>query len=61
MTVTLDGQLLSPDDGFLLRKGPGNCYFDFAQQILFSAGQNLKPDHATCPAARQQPASTNSQ
>jgi len=39
MTVTLDGQSLSPLDGFLVRKGPGNCYFDFAQQILFGARQ----------------------
>ncbi|XP_064624370.1 katanin-interacting protein-like isoform X2 [Lineus longissimus] len=34
--VTLDGKLLSPADGYLIRKGPGNCYFDFAQEISFS-------------------------
>ncbi|KAG8558458.1 hypothetical protein GDO81_017002 [Engystomops pustulosus] len=33
--VTLDGCSLSPPEGFLIRKGPGNCHFDFAQEILF--------------------------
>ncbi|XP_019062949.1 protein KIAA0556 homolog isoform X2 [Fukomys damarensis] len=33
--VSLDGLRISPADGFLIRKGPGNCHFDFAQEILF--------------------------
>ncbi|XP_004856059.1 protein KIAA0556 homolog isoform X4 [Heterocephalus glaber] len=33
--VSLDGLRVSPVDGFLIRKGPGNCHFDFAQEILF--------------------------
>ncbi|KAM4632551.1 katanin-interacting protein [Discoglossus pictus] len=33
--VTFDGQCISPSEGFLIRKGPGNCHFDFAQEILF--------------------------
>ncbi|NXD78023.1 K0556 protein, partial [Halcyon senegalensis] len=33
--VSLDGRSISPPDGFLIRKGPGNCHFDFAQEILF--------------------------
>uniref|UniRef100_A0A8C5TXH2 Katanin interacting protein n=1 Tax=Malurus cyaneus samueli TaxID=2593467 RepID=A0A8C5TXH2_9PASS len=33
--VTLDGHNISPPEGFLIRKGPGNCHFDFAQEILF--------------------------
>ncbi|XP_044160774.1 katanin-interacting protein isoform X1 [Bufo gargarizans] len=33
--VTLDGCSISPPEGFLIRKGPGNCHFDFAQEILF--------------------------
>ncbi|XP_063790297.1 katanin-interacting protein isoform X2 [Pseudophryne corroboree] len=33
--VTLDGICISPPEGFLIRKGPGNCHFDFAQEILF--------------------------
>ncbi|XP_010070929.1 PREDICTED: uncharacterized protein KIAA0556-like [Pterocles gutturalis] len=33
--VTLDGHSISPPEGFLIRKGPGNCHFDFAQEILF--------------------------
>jgi len=47
MTVRLDGQLLSPVDGFLVRKGPGNCHFDFAQLIVF--GQHVDS------ASRQRP------
>ncbi|XP_058891524.1 katanin-interacting protein-like isoform X2 [Acipenser ruthenus] len=34
--VTLDGFCISPPEGFLIRKGPGNCHFDYAQEILFS-------------------------
>ncbi|XP_039935446.1 katanin-interacting protein isoform X2 [Hirundo rustica] len=33
--VMLDGHCISPVEGFLIRKGPGNCHFDFAQEILF--------------------------
>ncbi|XP_052452577.1 katanin-interacting protein [Carassius gibelio] len=33
--VFLDGVCISPIGGFLIRKGPGNCHFDFAQEILF--------------------------
>ncbi|XP_067859220.1 katanin-interacting protein isoform X2 [Heptranchias perlo] len=33
--VTLDGYCISPPEGFLIRKGTGNCHFDFAQEILF--------------------------
>eukprot|EP00079_Xenopus_tropicalis_P030609 XP_012826708.1 PREDICTED: protein KIAA0556 homolog isoform X2 [Xenopus tropicalis] len=33
--LTLDGHTISPPEGFLIRKGPGNCHFDFAQEILF--------------------------
>ncbi|KAK3752195.1 hypothetical protein QZH41_019340, partial [Actinostola sp. cb2023] len=33
--VKLDGCVLSPTEGYLLRKGPGNMYFDFAQDIYF--------------------------
>ncbi|XP_063286306.1 katanin-interacting protein [Pelobates fuscus] len=33
--ITLDGSCISPSEGFLIRKGPGNCHFDFAQEILF--------------------------
>ncbi|XP_067928203.1 katanin-interacting protein-like [Watersipora subatra] len=34
--VQLDGLAVSPPQGFLVRKGPGNCFFDFAQELLFS-------------------------
>ncbi|XP_054549757.1 katanin-interacting protein isoform X3 [Talpa occidentalis] len=33
--VSLDSLCVSPPEGFLVRKGPGNCHFDFAQEILF--------------------------
>jgi hypothetical protein len=33
--VSLDDTLISPAEGILIRKGPGNCHFDFAQEILF--------------------------
>ncbi|XP_050761708.1 katanin-interacting protein [Gymnogyps californianus] len=33
--VLLDGHSISPPEGLLIRKGPGNCHFDFAQEILF--------------------------
>ncbi|XP_045428482.1 katanin-interacting protein isoform X3 [Pipistrellus kuhlii] len=33
--VSLDSLSVSPPEGFLIRKGPGNCHFDFAQEILF--------------------------
>ncbi|MBN3311563.1 K0556 protein, partial [Atractosteus spatula] len=33
--VSLDGLCVSPPEGFLVRKGPGTCHFDFAQEILF--------------------------
>ncbi|KFQ70940.1 Uncharacterized protein KIAA0556, partial [Phaethon lepturus] len=33
--VSLDGHSISPPEGFLIRKGPGNCHFDFTQEILF--------------------------
>ncbi|KAM9424231.1 katanin-interacting protein [Pholidichthys leucotaenia] len=31
----MDEAAISPSEGFLIRKGPGNCHFDFAQEILF--------------------------
>ncbi|XP_077407033.1 katanin-interacting protein isoform X2 [Vanacampus margaritifer] len=33
--VIMDDLAISPLEGFLIRKGPGNCHFDFAQEILF--------------------------
>ncbi|XP_070708413.1 katanin-interacting protein isoform X2 [Pempheris klunzingeri] len=33
--VFVDDVAISPTEGFLIRKGPGNCHFDFAQEILF--------------------------
>ncbi|KAM9774277.1 katanin-interacting protein isoform 2-T2 [Syngnathus typhle] len=33
--MIMDDLAISPVEGFLIRKGPGNCHFDFAQEILF--------------------------
>ncbi|KAK7919767.1 hypothetical protein WMY93_011051 [Mugilogobius chulae] len=33
--VFMDDVAISPSEGLLIRKGPGNCHFDFAQEILF--------------------------
>ncbi|XP_073346039.1 katanin-interacting protein isoform X2 [Pagrus major] len=33
--VFVDDVAISPSEGFLIRKGPGNCHFDFAQELLF--------------------------
>ncbi|XP_053091605.1 katanin-interacting protein isoform X2 [Pangasianodon hypophthalmus] len=35
LCVYVDEVCVSPPGGFLIRKGPGNCHFDFAQEILF--------------------------
>ncbi|XP_006859959.1 PREDICTED: uncharacterized protein KIAA0556 homolog [Chrysochloris asiatica] len=48
--VTLDGLCISPPEGFLIRKGPGNCHFDFAQEILFV--DHLQPRLLPPPARR---------
>uniref|UniRef100_A0A674I658 Katanin interacting protein n=1 Tax=Terrapene triunguis TaxID=2587831 RepID=A0A674I658_9SAUR len=48
--VLLDGHCISPPEGFLIRKGPGNCHFDFAQEILFV--DYLKPQQIIRPYGR---------
>lgn len=37
--ITLDDRQVSPPEGFLIRKGPGNCFFDFAQEVSFTEPQ----------------------
>ena len=37
--IQLDGRQVSPPEGFLIRKGPGNCCFDFAQEVSFTEPQ----------------------
>ena len=60
MTVTLDDKLLSPADGFLIRKGPGNCYFDFAQQIIFAGSQRGGLAQPASLGGRQRPTPAHS-
>ncbi|XP_026114123.1 protein KIAA0556-like isoform X1 [Carassius auratus] len=55
MRVFLDGACISPLGGFLIRKGPGNCHFDFAQEILFI--DYLQNNTST--ASNRSPASTS--
>ncbi|KAJ8245822.1 hypothetical protein GJAV_G00260670 [Gymnothorax javanicus] len=51
MHVTLDDMVISPPEGFLIRKGPGNCHFDFAQEILFI--DYLQPAGCRSPESHQ--------
>nr|XP_012806575.2 katanin-interacting protein isoform X3 [Jaculus jaculus] len=50
--VSLDGLCVSPVEGFLIRKGPGNCHFDFAQEILFVDYLQSRLPLAPAPARR---------
>ena len=34
--VWVNDRIITPAEGFLVRKGPGNCHFDFAQEISFT-------------------------
>ncbi|KAK3599312.1 hypothetical protein CHS0354_028678 [Potamilus streckersoni] len=38
--VKVDGKVISPPSGYLIRKGPGVCHFDFAQEISFAPSSN---------------------
>ena len=42
LAVTLDGRRLSPPEGFLIRKAPGNDSFDFGQFVDFSPASNVQ-------------------
>nr|XP_057917653.1 katanin-interacting protein isoform X2 [Doryrhamphus excisus] len=42
--LIMDDVAISPVEGFLIRKGPGNCHFDFAQEILFVDYIQTPPD-----------------
>ena len=41
LQVYLDGMSLSPDSGFLLRRGPGHVEYDFGQTLSFSKTPDL--------------------
>nr|XP_015215697.1 PREDICTED: uncharacterized protein KIAA0556 homolog isoform X2 [Lepisosteus oculatus] len=51
--VSLDGLCVSPPEGFLVRKGPGTCHFDFAQEILFVDYLQPAGGHADRPHSQQ--------
>ncbi|KAK7112200.1 hypothetical protein V1264_011687 [Littorina saxatilis] len=55
--VSVNDRVISPPEGLLIRKGPGNCHFDFAQEINFTPpnpGQNTQRN-ADGPDAAQMP------
>lgn len=54
--VSIDGLPISPPEGFLIRKGPGYVFFDFAQEINFVESRNLVTKSA---AAAPPPANSN--
>ncbi|KAK6170887.1 hypothetical protein SNE40_019176 [Patella caerulea] len=45
--VKIDGRQVSPPSGFLIRKGPGSCHFDYAQEINFTCKNNNSTDGST--------------
>lgn len=42
MIVKLDGKSVTEDkpDGFIIRRAPGNCHYDFVQEINFAKSQS---------------------
>ncbi|CAF0733393.1 unnamed protein product [Adineta steineri] len=39
--VQLNDKIVSPKQGFLLRRAPGHCFFDFAQEIVFAHAKTM--------------------
>jgi hypothetical protein len=42
--VQLNDKIISPKQGFLLRRAPGHCFFDFAQEIVFAHAKTMVED-----------------
>ena len=42
--VQLNDKIISPKHGFLLRRAPGHCFFDFAQEIVFAHAKTMVED-----------------
>ncbi len=42
--MQLNDKIISPRQGFLLRRAPGHCYFDFAQEIVFAHAKTMSED-----------------
>ncbi|CAF4667509.1 unnamed protein product, partial [Rotaria sp. Silwood2] len=47
--VQLNEKIISPRQGFLLRRAPGHCFFDFAQEIVFAHAKTMheNPENQT--------------
>jgi len=41
----MDDREVSPENGYFLRKGPGHCHFDYAQDIIFNVTQQQQQPH----------------
>ncbi|CAF1052117.1 unnamed protein product [Adineta ricciae] len=42
--VQLNDKVISPRQGFLLRRAPGHCFFDFVQEIVFAHAKTMIPE-----------------
>lgn len=42
--VQLNDKIISPRQGFLLRRAPGHCFFDFVQEIVFAHAKTIIPE-----------------
>ncbi|CAF0905057.1 unnamed protein product [Adineta steineri] len=54
--VQLNDKIISPRQGFLLRRAPGHCSFDFAQEIVFAHAKTMIQDEQKQQQKRQQAA-----
>ncbi|CAF0803169.1 unnamed protein product [Rotaria sordida] len=52
--VQLNDKIVSPRQGFLLRRAPGHCFFDFAQEIVFAHAKTMHEN-----SQKKQPLATN--
>lgn len=59
--VKLDDRIISPQEGFLLRKGPGNVHFDHGQEIYLikSPKENSAPNVKTVDVERRSASKVN--
>ncbi len=42
--MQLNDKIISPKQGFLLRRAPGHCFFDFAQEVVFAHAKTMVED-----------------
>ena len=49
----MNDKIISPRQGFLLRRAPGHCYFDFAQEIVFAHAKTMNEEEQKQKQKRQ--------